>query len=68
MTLRTIILIAGICLLIVTLIEVFEERGHLKLKLEHGLLIYAIAHVINKAVEVVGGMNKIREHRRLKSD
>jgi hypothetical protein len=61
MKLKTLNFIAGICLLIITIIEIIEERLTLELEVEHGLLIYAIAHVLNSAVEVFEGIRKIRE-------
>ncbi|HLF64708.1 MAG TPA: hypothetical protein VI603_13180 [Saprospiraceae bacterium] len=66
MKLKTLNLLAGICLLVVTIIEVFEERKTLEIEIEHGLLIYAIAHVLNGAVEMYEGIRKIKEHRSLK--
>lgn len=63
MKMKSLNLIAGICLLVVTIIEVFEERTSLELEIEHGLLIYAIAHVLNAFVEFVESIRKIREHR-----
>lgn len=62
MKLKYVNLVAGICLLIVAVIEVFEERETLEVEIEHGLVIYAIAHVINSLVEVIEGYRKIREH------
>jgi len=63
MKLKGLNLIAGICLLVVTAIEVYEERATLKLEAEHGLLIYAIAHVLSGAVGMYEGVNKIREEK-----
>lgn len=62
MKLKTLNLLAGVCLLIVTTIEVFEERGSLELEIKHGLFIYAIAHVLNCAIEFFEGIKKIKEH------
>ena len=64
MKLKALNLIAGVCLLIVTAIEVYEERATLKIEAEHGLLIYAIAHVLSGAVGMYEGINKIREEKR----
>jgi hypothetical protein len=61
MKLKTLNFLAGICLLVVTIIEVFEERATLELEVEHGLLIYAIAHVVNGAVEMYEGITKMKE-------
>lgn len=61
MKLKTLNLIAGVCLLLVTIIEIFEERLTLELEVEHGLFIYAIAHVVNSAVEMYEGVSKFKE-------
>ena len=63
MKMKTVNLIAGVCLLVVTLIEVFERRPNLSSKIEHGLLIYALAHVINCTIEFIEGIQKINAFR-----
>lgn len=63
MKLKTLNLIAGLCLLVVTIIELFEERATIELEIEHGLLIYAVAHVMNSAVEMYEGISKIKEQK-----
>lgn len=64
MKLKAINLFAGICLLIVTITKVFEERETNKLEIEHGLLVFALAHVINGVVEMIEGNAMVRENRR----
>lgn len=64
MKLKTLNLLAGICLLVVTIIELFEERATIELEIEHGLLIYAVAHVLNGAVEMYEGVIKIKRQER----
>jgi hypothetical protein len=63
MKLTIINLLAGLFLLVVTLIEVFEQRASIELEIEHGLLVYAIAHLVNRAVEFYEAYEKVRRHR-----
>ena len=64
MKLTIINLIAGICLLVVAVIEVFEQRESIELDLEHGLLVYAAAHLLNRAIEFYEALMKVKHHKK----
>ena len=45
-------LIGGVVLLIIAILEVIEESEEAGIELEHGLLLFALAHIIQVSIEV----------------